>query len=188
MKLHLKPILLSAGLVLSSAIGVFAQTTEPQATTPPAAHVPNGGDPIRELNLSPEQRERIRVMREQNREERSAVAQRLRESNRLLQEALEIDNPIESVIEQRVKDVAAAQGEAMRLRIMSELKIRQVLTPDQRVLLKTLRDQASTRRQERQMEHLGERQRRMEDRSLRLKERRRMRPPAAQGTPNRPIL
>lgn len=188
MRQTFKRILFSTGLALSAAVCASAQTTEPQVTTPPAAQRPTDGDPIRRLNLSPEQREQIRVIRDQSREQRASVAQRLRESNRALQEVLENDNPEEVVVEQRLKEVAAAQAEVMRMRILSEMKIRRVLTPEQRVLLRTLRTQVGTRREERRIENLEQRQRRMENRPQRLRERRNLRSPAIRRTPRNPIL
>ena len=69
-----------------------------------------GGDPIRELNLTAEQREQIRLIREQNRAERATINQRVRETNRALEEALESDNPDQSVLEQRIQEVSVAQA------------------------------------------------------------------------------
>jgi len=116
-----------------------------------------GGDPIRELNLSPEQRERIRAIREQLQGERAANNQRLRETNRALEEALDADNPDESVVEQRLHDVAAAQAAAMRLRVLSEVRIRRVLTSEQLSTLRTLRQNARSRRRERQRKNMEKR-------------------------------
>lgn len=114
---------------------------------------PFRGDPIRELNLSPEQRERIRAIREQLQGERATINQRLRETNLALEEALDVDNPDESVVEQRLRDVAAAQAAAMRMRVLSEVRIRRVLTPEQLITLRTLRKSARSFRRERQLEN-----------------------------------
>src|SRR5687767_108858 len=108
----------------SYAQGVDQQQPDAQQRSPV-------DDPIQELNLSPEQRGRIRAIREQFKEERAAINQRLRETNRSLEEALDADNPDEAVIEQRLRDVAAAQAASMRMRVLSEVRIRRVLTPDQ---------------------------------------------------------
>jgi Spy/CpxP family protein refolding chaperone len=125
-----------------------------QPQQPDSAQRPAGDDPIRELNLSPEQREQIRAIREQLQAERAANNQRLRETNRALEEALDVDNPDESVVEQRLRDVAAAQAAAMRLRVLSEVRIRRVLTPEQLTTLRTLRQNARRLRRERQRENL----------------------------------
>jgi Spy/CpxP family protein refolding chaperone len=188
MKHNWKQMVLMAGLVTTAVIGASAQTSPPPATPPVPRQRMDNRDPISQLNLSADQREQIRLIREQNREERATVTQRLRESNRALQEVLEKDNPDEALVEQRLKEVAAAQADVMRLRILSEVKIRRVLTQEQRVLVKAMRAQVSTRREERRIGNLEQRQRRLEDRSLRMRERRRMRGPGARPIQPRPIL
>lgn len=136
----------------------------PQQEQPDSQQRPSGDDPIRELNLSPEQRERIRAIREQLQAERTTINQRLRETNRVLEEALDADNPDESVVEQRLRDVAAAQAAAMRLRVLSEVRIRRVLTPEQLTTLRTLRQNARSLRRERQRENMEMRRQERVDR------------------------
>jgi len=126
-----------------------------------------GGDPIRQLNLTPEQREQIRSIREHNKDERAAIGERLRESNRALKESLNSENPDEAVVDQRIQDVVAAQAAAMRMRILTEIRIRRVLTPEQRNILRTLQQQAEETKRERLMDNAEERQRlRQERRTL----------------------
>ena len=177
-----------ATLVLVCVVSVAGQTMQPQAAPQMPPPGPFGGDPIRELNLTPEQREQIRVIRETNREERAAINQRVRETNRALEEVLDTESPDESAVEQRVREAAAAQAAAMRMRIISEVKIRRVLTPEQRVLLRGMRKQAHEARGERRRENLEQRQQRREDRSLRLRERRKITGPLFRrpDTPRRP--
>ena len=103
-------------------------------------------DPVRELNLSPEQREKIRALREQTRDERAAINQRLRATNRALEEVLDSDNPDEAVIEERLREVAQAQAASMRMRVLTEFRIRRVLTPEQLTTLRTLRQNARSAR------------------------------------------
>ncbi len=111
-------------------------------------------DPVRQLNLSPEQREKIRAIREQLKDERAAINQRLRETNAALEEALDADNPDEAVLEQRMRDASAAQAASMRMRILSEVRIRRVLTPDQISTLRTLQKRS---REARRMENIERR-------------------------------
>jgi Spy/CpxP family protein refolding chaperone len=137
----------------------------------------SGNDPIRELNLSPEQRERIRAIRQQLQGERATIGQRLSETNRALEEALDADNPDESVVEQRLRDVAAAQAAAMRMRVLSEVRIRRVLTPEQLTTLRTLRQNARSFRRERQRENMEMRRQERVDRQRGLpKQRNGLRP------------
>lgn len=122
-------------IVLFVATPVYALCSEQQQGGPV-------DDPVRELNLSPEQRERIRAIREQTREERAAINQRLRATNRALEEVLDSENPIEAVVEQRLREVAEAQAASMRMRVLTEFRIRRVLTPEQLTTLRTLRQNA----------------------------------------------
>jgi len=162
-----------------AAVGiVLLVTVSAMAQGPAAAHAEphnqaGGGDPIRQLNLTPEQREQIRGIREQSRDERAKINERLRETNRALEETLNLDNPDEAAVEQRMREVAAAQAAVMRMRILTEVKVRRVLTLEQRALLRTLRQQAQEMRRERRLER-PERleQRRQERRTLRLQNQR----------------
>jgi len=135
-----------------------------QQQQPDAQQRPAVDDPIRELNLSPEQRERIRAIRQQLQGDRATINQRLRETNRALEEALDADNPDENVVEQKLRDVSAAQSAAMRLRVLSEVRIRRVLTPDQLITLRTLRQNARGLRRERQRENMEMRRQERVDR------------------------
>ncbi|HYJ86584.1 MAG TPA: periplasmic heavy metal sensor [Pyrinomonadaceae bacterium] len=186
MKHTLQILTLMATLLLVGVVSAAGQAMQPQGAPPMPPQGRFGADPIRQLNLTPEQREQIRLLREANREERATINQRVRETNRALEEVLDTDSPDESVVEQRVREAAAAQAAAMRMRIVSEVKIRRVLTAEQRVLLKSLRKQAH---EARGGERLEERQKRREDRSLRLREQRKLtgplfRRPAAPKRPN----
>jgi Spy/CpxP family protein refolding chaperone len=111
------------------------------------------GDPIRDLNLSPEQRERIRAIREEQRDERATVNRHLRETNRALEELLDSDNPSEAQIEKHLRDIAEAQAASLRMRVATEMKVRKVLTPEQLTTLRILRQNARDSRRERQIEN-----------------------------------
>jgi protein CpxP len=125
--------------VASTYASAFQQQADSQSR-------PNIEDPIRQLNLTPEQREKIRSIREQLRDERAAVNQRLRETNQALQQALDADNPDEAQLENLMRDAAAAQAAAMRLRILSEVRIRRVLTPEQIAIWRGIRHEAQLER------------------------------------------
>ncbi len=150
---------------------VYAQTGQ-QSAPGQEPQQGGGGDPIRLLNLTPEQREQIRSIREHNKDERAAINERLRDTNRALEETLNSENPDEAVVEQRVRDVVVAQTAAMRIRILTEIRIRRVLTPEQRNILRTLQQQAKESRQERLMDNAEERQRIRAERSRGLQNQR----------------
>ena len=96
-------------------------------------------DPIEQLRLTPDQRQAIRRIVAENRDERQATNQRVREANVALDQALDSDPPDENLIEQRINDLAAAQTAQLRMRIHAEVKIRRILRPEQIATLRRLR-------------------------------------------------
>ena len=131
MQMRSRTILLLAAILLSSAGFTVAQELTP---TPP--------DPIEQLRLAPEQRQRIRLILEENKDERQSINRRVREANVALDQALDADPMDETVIYQRVNELAAAQAAQMRMRIQTEVKIRRELRPEQLAILRRLRLQA----------------------------------------------
>lgn len=120
------------------AVALFLTAASPAfASQDPAQDFP--ADPIEQLRLTPEQRQRIRVILEQNKPERQSTNRRVREANVALDQALDADPVNESVIEQRVNDLAAAQTAQLRMRIETEIKIRRELRPEQIAVLRRLR-------------------------------------------------
>ena len=161
-------LMLLLALVFLAAVPVIhGQTAQQQPPVTPESQP--GGDPIRQLNLTPEQREQIRSIREQSKTERAAINERVRETNRALEAALDSDIPDEAVVEQRVRDLAAAQAAAMRMRILTEIRIRRVLTLEQRNILRTLQQQARELRRDRLLDNS---ERRQEERTRRLQNQR----------------
>lgn len=161
-------VLLVALVFLAVVPVIHGQTAQRQPAT---AEPQQGGDPIRQLNLTPEQREQIRSIRQQTNVERAAINQRVGEANRALEAALDSDNPDEAGVEKRMRDLAAAQADAMRMRISTEVKIRRVLTVEQRAILRSLRQQARETQRER-LEIRDQRQRRREERPNTLRNQR----------------
>ena len=126
-----RTISLASLLVLGLAISAAAQ--DPPAPPPPAA------DPIQQLNLTPEQRQQIRRLTEETRQERQATNLRLRQANAALDRALDADPLDESLVEQRINEVAAAQAAQIRMRAHMEMRIRRLLDTEQLATLRRLR-------------------------------------------------
>lgn len=114
-----------------------AQDPQPSSAQPGRAP-----DLIEQLRLTPEQRQKIRAIREQSKDMRAAINQRLRDANLALEQALDGDNLDEALIEQRLKEAATAQVASTRMRIQTEVAIRRVLNPEQISTLRSLRLQA----------------------------------------------
>lgn len=141
MRIHRRRIFQVLTVVLLLAAAVVSQdryqNPQPNEVSPNAAT-----DLIEQLHLTPQQRQKIRAIREQSKEMRSAIRQRLVESNLALEQALDADILDETLIEQRLKEAATAQVASIRMRIQTELSIRRVLNPEQIATLRSLRQQA----------------------------------------------
>src|SRR6185295_3167247 len=127
-----RTMLLLASILLISCTG-FSYAQELTAPT---------ADPIEQLRLTPEQRQRVRLIFEENKNERQSINRRVREANVALDQALDAEPTNETVIDQRLNELATAQAAQMRLRIYTELKIRRELRPEQLAILRRLRLQA----------------------------------------------
>ena len=134
MKFRNQMLLLATALLFTCTSASYAQ--DPPPPPPPAA------DTIEQLRLSPEQRQRIRMIFEENKTDRQALNRRVREANVSLTQALDAEPTDQNLIDQRVNELAAAQAAQLRMRIQTELQIRRELTPEQLVVLKRLRIEA----------------------------------------------
>ena len=128
-------------VLLGTGGASYAYTQEPQKQQPGMPARPFQ-DPIRQLNLTPEQELEIRTIRESLREERAQAVRRVRETRRALDEALEADAPDEGVIEELLRQTAEAQSAEIRFRVLTEVRVRKILTAEQRATLRTMRRQA----------------------------------------------
>lgn len=164
-------LLFSAFLLLASVSATAGQAPQQPVPSPEIVR-PTDDDPIQQLNLTPEQRGQIRSIRETSKAERTAANQKLREANRALQEALNNENPDESVVEHRLRDVAAAQASQTRMRVLTEIRIRRVLNPEQRLLLQSLQQEARENRRQRGLQDPEERMKQRAERMRAIQERR----------------
>lgn len=93
------------------------------------------------LNLSAEQVQQIRRISRETRDAARAANQRVRQSRRALDAAIYADAPDNAEVEQRARELADAQFEAIKTRAAVELRIRQILTPEQLTQFRSLRAQ-----------------------------------------------
>jgi Spy/CpxP family protein refolding chaperone len=147
---------LTLSLLFLSGPTARAQDVEPAAPQNEEARGPNvpdkmRRDPLRALNLTPDQLQQIRAIREESKDEWRAARQQLAQAHRALDETTYADDVNEALVEQRAREVGVAQAAVARLRALTELKIRRVLTPEQLNTLRMMRAQA------REAEHKGNR-------------------------------
>ena len=121
----------------------------PGAETPPEPALSGrpraGRNLIMRLNLTRDQMAQLREIRRQSEQEARPLARRLRMARRALDEAIYADKVDESLIEERSREVAAAQAALVRLRALTELKVRRALTAEQLQSFRELRQRARTR-------------------------------------------
>ncbi|HEY9401187.1 MAG TPA: periplasmic heavy metal sensor [Pyrinomonadaceae bacterium] len=106
----------------------------------------NAAGLLRVLNLTPEQRARIGAIRRETEPQNRLLGARLRQARRELDEAIYAADPDEGVIENRVRELGEAQSAVVRLRSLTELRIRRVLSPEQLDAFRRLQSQTRTRR------------------------------------------
>ena len=135
-------------ILLPAIIGVQvrAQTPTPQNPVVPAqtqtqaqANQPGQLQDFAELNLTPDQIQKIRAINAEVKDQRQAAGIKLRQAQRALAEAVESPTSNEALIEQRSHELADAQANTIRLRSLTEARILQVMTPEQRLRIREIR-------------------------------------------------
>src|SRR6266568_2012872 len=164
-KRNLTVILSIAFVLLGTSVAAFAQTTQIQNQTDPSqaqnAQAQNQGNELRLLGLTPDQIQKIRAINLDLKDERQAANMKLREAQRALADVVESPTPDEALIAQRSREVAEAQANTIRLRSLTEARILQVLTPEQRIRLRAMRQRNLALRRANQQQSpngLGQRQ------------------------------
>ena len=122
---------------------------------------------LAQLNLSPDQIQKIRAINAELKDQRQAANFKLHQAQRALADAVESPTPNETLIDQRSRELAEAQATTIRLRSLAESRILQVMTPEQRIQLREMRQRnQAARRQANQQQlpgrGLGQRQQGMQ--------------------------
>ncbi|HQZ98276.1 MAG TPA: hypothetical protein PLP21_18295 [Pyrinomonadaceae bacterium] len=149
-KLYKPFLFLALAFIPTSA--ALAQETTP--TPPPAADksVDFRTNALRQLGLSREQLQRIRVLNQERKPIMDAAQMRLRQANRALDEIIYADNASEPDFQARLKDFQLAQAEVAKIRFLNELGVRRILTQDQLIRFRRLRERfEATRKADRAM-------------------------------------
>ena len=133
-------------LLLAAAFAqANAQTPPPQQSqTDPAqmkANQNNQAPDLAQLNLTPEQIQKWRAINAELRDRQQAANLRLRQARRALAEAIESPASNEELIKQRAKEASEAQAATNELQALRQARIVQMLTPEQRVKLREIRQQ-----------------------------------------------
>lgn len=102
---------------------------------------------LRQLGLTRQQLQLIRRLNQDRKPLMDAAQMRLRQANRALDEAIYSDNASDEQFQARLKDFQAAQAEVARLRFAHEFGVRRVLSPDQLMRFRQMRQRFERARQ-----------------------------------------
>ena len=105
----------------------------------------------RVLGLSPEQQLQIRELNKSNRDNIRNAQENLRNAKAELDRAIYADNYDETDLQNKLKAVVEAQAEITKLRATNELAVRKLLTPEQVVKFRNLRQRFAEQREQRQI-------------------------------------
>lgn len=126
------------------------------------------------LGLNNEQIKQIRLINQQRRPQMQKALKNLRIAKDELDEVIYSDMVDETTIQTKLRAVVVAQGEITKIRTMSEFAVRSVLTPEQLVKFRELRNRIKEQRELRK------------ENALRPKNNRRQRTPLRRNQQNRP--
>jgi Spy/CpxP family protein refolding chaperone len=149
-------------LLLSAGAQAGAQSPTTQNPIEPAQTQTQANQSVQlpdfaQLSLTPDQIQKIRAINAELRDQRQAAGMKLRQAQRALAEAVESPTPNETLIEQRSHELADAQATTIRLRSLAESRILQVMTPEQRIRLREMRQRNQALRRQANQEQLPRR-------------------------------
>lgn len=127
---------------------------EPQR---PAANQQPQVNMLRQLGLNREQIQRLQQINRTRKPLMDAAQEKLRNANRLLDEAIYADEVSDVDVQAKLKEVQLAQAEVFRVRFTSELQIRRMLTPEQLVRFRNMRQRFERARQDAEERRIGNR-------------------------------
>lgn len=136
------PLLTIGFIFAGTLVSIQAQTATQQTQTQDATQnqVTQAPDLQTELSLTPDQIQKWRAMNRELRPQEVAGTVKVQQAKLALAEAMEAQNPNEDVIKQRAKELADAQSVMTQLQALRQARMLQILTPDQRVKLKEIRE------------------------------------------------
>jgi Spy/CpxP family protein refolding chaperone len=148
-KTHFLGLIFTLFLVLLTISNVNAQ----EQVTPDNPN-PNTNTTVRpfkifeELGLTREQIQQIRRINQERKPVMQEAQLRWREASRDLDLAIYSDNTTDEEVQARMKEAQLAQTELIKARAMTEYQIRKILTPEQLIKFRQLREQLIQRMNE----------------------------------------
>jgi Spy/CpxP family protein refolding chaperone len=188
----MRKLILSIFILAATTFAVAAQDAKPEAS-PEQPRQPNL---LQQLGLTPEQVAQVKQINQQRKPLMEEAQRRMRDANKALDAAIYADNVDETDVRAKLEEVQRAQSELARLRFTNELAIRKVLTPDQLVRFRDMRqrfelarEDMQQRRKEKMVNGIGPARdpaRQNMRRLLRQQRLQQQKPPAATTAPQKP--
>jgi len=147
-------IWLAAVVLVAFFVSARAQTATQNQSAPQtpqnnvATQPPQAQNLPAQLSLTPQQEQQWREINREFRSQEMTAGMKLRQSRLALNEAMESANPNEEIIKQRAKELADAQSAVTQIQALRQARVLQILTPDQRIKLKEIRERAQEVRRE----------------------------------------
>lgn len=136
-------------LAILFAVPIMAQdepVAEPQRSA--VANQDPRANMLRQLGLNRDQIQQVQRVNRVRKPLMDAAQAKLRAANQALDTAIYADEVNETDIQARLKEVQLAQAEVFRIRFTSELAIRRLLTPEQLVRFRNMRQRFERAREE----------------------------------------
>jgi Spy/CpxP family protein refolding chaperone len=131
----MKKVLFIIFAILMFSFAAVAQDAPPTPQTDPAKR-PNL---LRELGLSPEQVQTIRTINQAQKPKMELAQRNFRQARKALDDAVYAEEFVETDVQAKNKVVQIAQAEITKVKTETEVAIRKVLTPEQLVKFRELR-------------------------------------------------
>lgn len=149
-KLNFLSLVFAAFILTLTFSTVKAQDEPPPDAPKQQFNKPSRPNLLRELGLTQEQRQQIRRLNDDKKPLMHEAQMRLHEANRNLDQAIYADNVNETEVQARLKEVQIAQAEVIKIRSLTELAVRKILTPEQLAKFREIRRQFAERIENRQ--------------------------------------
>ena len=104
---------------------------------------------LRELGLTQEQMSQIREINQSNRQNIKAAQEKVADTRMKLDQAIYAEKVDEATVQIRLREFQDAQAEVAKIRANTEFSIRKVLTPDQLLRFRELRQRFEQFRRDR---------------------------------------
>lgn len=138
-------VFLFAMLLVLPVLAQDEPMSEPQR---PVVNQDPRANMLRQLGLNREQIQRLQRINRERKPIMDTAQEKLRNANQALDSAIYADEVSETDVQAKLKDVQAAQAEVFRIRFTNELAIRRLLTPEQLVRFRNMRQRFERAREE----------------------------------------